>query len=423
MTKAVVQGYHLEHTIILVSVTGVDKPGLMSMVTTRLQDYQAGILDLGQAIIHDTLGLGLLIELPNPNDRQALEASLQTLLDELGVPVRFTDISHERYTHWVEGQGKRRYILTLLARGFTAAQIQAVSSITAAQGLNIETVRRLSGRLPASELAAPAGRSSIEIGLRGEPLDAQKLKQQLLDQATEMAFDFSLQLDSVYRRNRRLVAFDMDSTLIKQEAMDELAKAHGVGPQVVSITDRAMAGELDFKASFVARAKLLRGMPEQRLAELAETVALNDGAERLIRVLKHFGYKIAVISGGFQYVGERLQARLGLDYVFANALEIRDGVMTGEVVGEIVDAQRKAELLQSIADMEQINLAQTIAIGDGANDLPMLNAAGLGVAFHAKPLVKQTASHAISNFGLDSVLYLMGFTDYDLEQALAQRQT
>jgi phosphoserine phosphatase len=210
----------------------------------------------------------------------------------------------------------------------------------------------------------------------------------------------------------------MDSTLIAEEVMDELAKRHGVGAEVVAITDTAMAGELDFKESFRRRAALLRGMPLEVLHDVTESVALNTGAHRLIKALKHFGYTIAVFSGGFQYVGEHLQQRLGIDYVYANELEVVDGLMTGEVLGEIVDAQGKADLLQKIAAKEGISLAQTIAVGDGANDLPMLQQAGLGVAYHAKTIVRESAKHSISNFGLDAILYLIGFSDLDVEQAL-----
>jgi phosphoserine phosphatase len=401
--------------ILLMNVSGVDKPGLMAMVTSALAQYQVRVLDVGQAIIHDTLSLGFLIRVPPDQDAAAVQKELLYLGHDWGVPIRFSPVSPARYNDWVSSQGKGRHILTLLSAGITAAQLAAISSITRDHGLNIETVRRLSGRVPLESVDG-ATRTSVEMGLRGHPGDDAALKAALLEAAGRLNFDFSLQEDTVYRRNRRLVAFDMDSTLINVEVIDELAAMHGVGDRVASITERAMRGEIDFKTSFRERARLLRGLPRQALTDVIDRVQLNDGAERLIATLQHFGFKTAIISGGFQSVGEHLQAQLGIDHVYANTLEIVDGELTGEVVGDIVDAARKAELLALTAAEEGIALAQTIAIGDGANDLPMLNAAGLGVAYHAKPVVKESARHAISNFGLDSVLYLMGFTDADIEQ-------
>jgi phosphoserine phosphatase len=336
----------------------------------------------------------------------------------VGVAVRFTPISAADYADWVASQGKPRHIVTLLAAGFSGAQMAAVTRIVHDHGLNIDTIRRLSGRIP---LDGPSGnvRTSIEMSLRGELADPAAMRSELLAAADRLVFDFSVQEDTVYRRNRRLVAFDMDSTLIDVEVIDELARIHGVGAEVSAITDRAMRGELPFRESFRQRARLLAGLPEAALKDVSRSVKLNDGAHRLIRALKLFGYKTAILSGGCQYVGDHLRTELGIDYVYANRLVIRDGVMTGEVDGEIVDAARKAELLVEIAGKERISRQQTIAIGDGANDLPMLSAAGLGIAYHAKPLVKESASHAISNFGLDSVLYLLGFSDRDIETALS----
>jgi len=405
--------------IVLVNLSGEDQPGLMAMLTSTLARYQVRLLDVGQAVIHDELNVGMLIQVMDRDDTARVMKDLQFETRDLGITVRFTPISEAEYDDWVASQGKPRYIVTLLAAGISGEQMAEVTRIVHAFGLNIDAIRRLSGRVPLHRSAGRV-RTSIEMSLRGTVAEPGALKAELLAAADRLDFDFSVQQDTVYRRNRRLVAFDMDSTLIDAEVIDELAKVHGVGDAVSAITERAMRGELAFRDSFRARAALLKGLPESALRQVAESVKLNDGAHRLIRALKLFGYKTAIISGGFQYVGEHLQRELGIDYVHANELEIRDGAMTGEVQGGIVDAERKAELLQEIAAREGISRQQTIAIGDGANDLPMLSAAGLGIAYHAKPVVKESASHAISNFGLDSVLYLLGFSDRDIETAFAE---
>ncbi|TDJ32800.1 MAG: phosphoserine phosphatase SerB [Gammaproteobacteria bacterium] len=407
--------------IVLVNVSGQDKPGLMAMLTSTLAQFQVRVLDIGQAVIHDELNLGMLVQIEKGSQRETVLGNLQSTTREMGVTVRFTDITHAQYEDWVSSQGKPRYIVTLLAGHVAAGQLAAVTDIIQRHGLNIDAIRRLSGRMSLSSVNETTARTSIEMSLRGSLSDGDALKEDLMAAAQELTFDFSVQRDTVYRRNRRLVVFDMDSTLINVEVIDELAKRHGVGAEVMAITRRAMRGELVFHESFRQRAKLLKGLPLSVLSDVADAVSLNDGAHRLIRTLKHFGYKTAIISGGFKYVGEQLQGELGIDYVFANEVETSDGVLTGEVRGEIIDAQRKAELLEEITRREGISKQQTIAIGDGANDLPMLNAAGLGVAYHARTVVKESARHAISNFGLDSVLYLMGFSDRDIEQALDGR--
>lgn len=234
---------------------------------------------------------------------------------------------------------------------------------------------------------------------------------QLMKLASELEMDFSFQLDNMYRRMRRLICFDMDSTLIETEVIDELAIRAGVGAEVKAITERAMRGEIDFTESFRERVALLKGLDESVMQEIAESLPITEGVDRLMYVLKKYGYKIAILSGGFTYFGQYLQKKYGVDYVYANELEIVDGKLTGRYLGDVVDGKRKAELLRLIAQVEKVDIAQTIAVGDGANDLPMLGVAGLGIAFHAKPKVVANAKQSINTIGLDGVLYFLGFKD------------
>jgi phosphoserine phosphatase len=389
----------------------------MAMLTSTMARFQVRVLDVGQAVIHDELSLGMMLEVPAGQNPAELLAALGESLDE---DLRFSHVSGVDYQQWVAQQGKARHIVTLLAAGVSAEQLAAVVEIVERHGLSIEAIRRLSGRvrinLEDQVLPQDPGLASIELSLRGEPDHPATLKADLLEASGRLTFDFSVQQDTVYRRNRRLVAFDMDSTLIDAEVIDELASVHGVGDEVSAITAQTMKGEMDFQESFRRRVALLKGLPEAAMRSVAERVELTEGAHRLTAALKHFGYTTAIISGGFRFVGERLLDELGIDLLFANELEVVDGCVTGVVRGEVIDAEGKAQRLREICSAQGIALAQTIAIGDGANDLPMLNAAGMGVAFHAKPLVRESASHAISNFGLDSVLYLMGFSDRDIDQ-------
>ena len=413
----------LQAPVVLLNISGEDRVGLMSEVTAELAEVDAQVLDIGQAIVHSQLVLGLLVRFPcDATSQQRTLTAITELATRRDVGFEYRPIVESDYAAWVGQQGQPRYILTLLSPGLTASQLAAISTITSRHGLNILGVERLSNRVPldaarGADASLPSGpaRASVAMTLRGALADERALKIELLAAGGNLDFDCSIQLDSVYRRNRRLVAFDMDSTLIQVEVIDELARLHGVYDEVAAITERAMAGELDFQASFRARVALLKGMSQDALLEVASTVPLSDGAERLIRALKHFGYKIAVLSGGFQFVGDQLAARMGIDHVYANSLEFADGVATGEVAGPIVDATAKARILGELCLAEGISPEQAIALGDGANDLPMLAAAGLGIAFHAKPVVRSSAEHAISQFGLDAVLYLLGFSDTEIE--------
>ncbi|WP_192874564.1 phosphoserine phosphatase SerB [Pseudomonas syringae] len=396
--------------IVLINITGVDRPGLTAAITGVLAQGGVNILDIGQAVIHDTLSFGILVEIQDTVQGSSVLKDILFTAYELDQQVRFTAVSETDYQHWVEGQGKARHIVTLLTRKVTAEQLQRVSAITARYGLNIDQIDRLSGRMPL-DTPADKGKGCIEFTVRGEPADPKAMQAEFLAVAQDLDVDIAFQQDSLSRRNRRLAVFDMDSTLIEAEVIDELAKAAGVGEQVSEITERAMRGELDFSESFKERLALLKGLDVSVLDEIGASLRLTEGAETLFSELKRLGYKTAILSGGFTYFAKQLQAKLGIDYVFANELEVVDGKVTGVAVEPIVNAQRKADLLRELAHKEGLSLEQTIAVGDGANDLPMLAIAGLGVAFRAKPLVKQSAKQAISTLGLDGVLYLLGLRD------------
>ncbi len=399
--------------IILLHVTGEDRPGLTASLTGVLARHGVGVLDINQTVIHRTMLMGMMVRIPSDSESTELLKDLLFEAHHMGLRLRMTPIEHEEYDAWVTRQGKPRYILTLLARQLLAEHVSVVSTILAGQGMNIDILTRLSGR-PARDDDGRSRRACVEFSVRGQPKDEDTLRAALMGLTQRHPIDISWQRDSVYRRMRRLVAFDMDSTLIQHEVIDELAHEAGAGERVSAITEAAMRGELDFDESLVRRVAALEGLPESVLQSVAARLRLTEGAERLVVTLKSFGYKTAILSGGFTYFGEGLQRRLGIDYVCANELEIIDGRLTGRVKGQIINAQRKADRLREIAAKENIALQQTIAVGDGANDLPMLAAAGLGIAFHAKPLVARTASHRISHLGLDGILYLIGVRDRDL---------
>ena len=395
---------------ILIRITGQDRPGLTASVMEILSHYDAQILDIGQADIHSTLSLGILIRIDDMHSGQVMK-ELLFKATELSVHIGFEPITDDQYENWVSRQGKNRYILTLIGRTLTAGQIEAATKVIASQGLNIDSILRLTGRI-SIRYPDKNVRACIEFSLRGTPQDQSALQNNLMMLSADMGFDFSFQKDDMYRRMRRLICFDMDSTLIQTECIDELAERAGVGKQVKAITERAMRGEIDFKESFRQRVALLKGLDVNVMQDIAEHMPITEGVDRLMEVLKRYGYKIAILSGGFTYFGEFLQRKYGIDYVYANELEVdEDGKLTGNYVGEIVDGYRKAELLKLIAQVEKVNLAQTIAVGDGANDLPMISEAGLGIAFHAKPRVVANAQQSINTIGLDGVLYFLGFKD------------
>lgn len=401
--------------IIQVNISGEDKPGLTSALTSILAKYDAFILDIGQENIHKSLTMGILIRIATDKSGFMMK-DLLFKASELGVQIRFTPIEREAYDAWVARQGRNRYIVTLLGRVVTAKNIADVTDVIFKAGLNIDAIRRLTGRMPFEGVDENSAKSCIEISVRGF-LDAEK-KSQMQNELLECGsngIDISFQKDDIYRRSRRLICFDMDSTLIHAECIDELARKHGVWEEVSAITESAMRGEIDFCESFTRRVALLKGLDENVMEEIARNLPYNEGLERMMKILKMVGYKTAILSGGFTYFGKYLQQKFGFDYVYANELEVENGKLTGRYVGDVVDGKRKAELLRLLCQVEGIHLSQSVAVGDGANDLPMLSLAGLGIAYHAKPKVKANASQSISSIGLDGILYFLGLKDSQID--------
>ena len=401
--------------IILINITGKDKPGLTSSLTNILAQYEVTILDIGQAVIHDYLSLGILVEIPTEHSSSSILKDLLFRAHKLGIQIRFSAIDAESYKDWASKYGQQRRIITLLGRKLTAVQLAKVATVLADNNLNIDVITRLSGRISFDDPES-LPKACVKFTVSGSLDDPGQFRGLLLKISEETGIDISFHVDDIYRHARRLVVFDMDSTLIQGEMINTLAQHAGAGDQVAEITAAAMNGDLDFKESLTRRVALLRGLDEKVLSEAAQNLTLNEGAERVINTLKRLGYKIGIISGGFDYFGEYLQKKLGLDYVFANVLEIKDGKVTGNITGDIIDGPKKAEILKTIARVENISLQQTIALGDGANDLHMISIAGLGIAYHAKPVVKENAEESISSVGLDGLLYLIGISEREIQQ-------
>jgi len=399
--------------IVLINITGKDRKGLDAKFTGILAEYNVNILDIGQAVIHDYISLGILAEIPHSKDFSAIFKDMLFEGHNSGLRVDIKPVAPENYEKWVHAQGKERRIITLLGKTISARQISSVAAIITANGLNIDRITRLTGRISLTK-PQPNPKASVRLSVSGTPLSILDMRKRFMDISQNTGIDISFHVDNIYRKNRKLVVFDMDSTLIQAEVIVELAKLAGVGAKVTQITEAAMRGEMDFKESFRERVALLKGLQVEQLETIARQLPLTEGVGLVAKTLKRLGYKLGILSGGLAFMGEYLEERLGFDYMYANQLEIKKGVVTGNVKGEIIDGEKKAQLLKEIAAKENLDLQQTIAVGDGANDLPMISIAGLGVAFNAKPMVRQKASNAISSVGLDGLLYLIGIHDREI---------
>jgi phosphoserine phosphatase len=391
--------------MVLITMTGQDAPGIIAAVTGHIAAAGARIRDIEQTVTHTLLSLSVLIDFPTgESDRKPLIKDLLFLAKELGLDLDFQVLEEADYRRKT---AQNTYVVTVMGGEVSAAALARVSRILADHAVNIERISKLTqGQLRCVELLITAP----------EALDVKGMTRKLLRAGASLGIDIAVQKESLYRRAKRLVVMDMDSTLVQIEVIDELARLAGVGEQVVEITERAMNGELDFSGSLRERVALLKGLKATALQEVYSNIPLTPGARNLVRILKRLGFRTAVISGGFKFFTDRLKEDLDLDYAYANQLEIVDGVVTGGLVGPIVDGARKAHLLEEIARQEGITLDQVIAIGDGANDLPMLGRAGLGIAFNAKARVREQADTHISQQSLDSILYLLGLSEREMAE-------
>lgn len=385
---------------IVITVNGPDAPGIVSSITSILSENAVKIIDIEQIVIRKLILLSMMLDLRESKGGQiSLLKDLLLEAKRLNVELDFKIASYDEH---LEHDNNFMYAVTCLGEEITAQVVAQISNAIYSENVNIERITQLSqGELSCIEMIVETDKT----------INVQDMTRKLLSISSDFGVDIAVQKENIFRRSKRLVVMDMDSTLIQVEVIDELAKSAGHGEEVSGITSRAMNGELSFNESLNKRVELLRGLDENILDEIYHNIPFTPGAKKLVKILKKLGYKTAVISGGFTFFTDRLKNELGLDYAFANELEIKEGKLTGKVLGEIINGEFKAKILEDIANQEDITLDQVVAIGDGANDLLMLDKAGLGIAFNAHKTVREKADYNISQKNLDSIIYLLGISE------------
>lgn len=385
----------MSRKLILISVNGNDHPGITASLMECIHKNKAQIEDMGQSITHGQLSLSILINIEE--DLNSILNKLNEVCKKMGVQL-IHQIIEDKKEVFKSGES---YILSCVNySGLNASFLEDIAKTLAQNSINIQ---RIENTTPGNFVSL-----DIETLAQSEDIDWEKVKEELITISNNHKTDLALLKDDIWRRHKRLIVLDMDSTLIQNEVIVEMAKLYGVGDKVHEITEKAMNGEYDFDQSLKERVRLLKGMDESTLKDLLSKISLTEGAEDFIKTLKKLGYKIAIISGGFNFFANHFKEKLGLDYAFSNELEIQAGKLTGNIKGSIVNAEKKAMLLDMIAQAEQIDLQQVVAIGDGANDLQMLAKAGLGIAFHAKEIVKKSAKQHMSHGPMTTILYFLG---------------
>ncbi|MGZ3655460.1 MAG: phosphoserine phosphatase SerB [Bdellovibrionota bacterium] len=388
---------------LLIKVSGVDATGITAAIAHCIERENGKLLDIEQAATQGLLSLMVMVAI-DPAHSAAFEQSVRDELKAFKLEIKFDSIDAVP----VVADPSDRFVATVIAQEIPAKLVAELTAKIAGDKMNIDSIRKLSS----------SGLSTIELICSSRSrVNIAQITEKLLAVSTRFPqVDIAIQRENLYRRSKRLVVFDMDSTLIQGEVIDELADLLGKKAEVSALTKKAMEGEMDFQESLIRRVSLLKGLTRKDLDYVYSQIKLSPGAGRLVKALKRLGYRIAIISGGFTYFVERLKNELGVHYAYANALEFEDEAVTGRLQGLIVDGRRKADLLELLAQQEGVLLDQVIAIGDGANDLQMLKKAGLGIAFNAKPLTKALVGTSITHKSMDSILYLLGITDRELDE-------